>query len=409
MELFHRKKKSFLQACRSAHLCFVPHEHNDFIPKAAQHKMLFGYSFVLLAVKMVSILLLIFLPASSLYSSAITRSNIIDLTNAARANAGLPALQANVQLSQAAQAKAQDMAANQYFAHTSPSGVTPWSWIKSAGYSYKLAGENLAVHYSQSEDVQSAWMASASHRSNILSERFREIGVGIVSGTYEGFDTIFVVQMFGEPKTVAVDTPVETTPEVAPPAVVVQEPEPELPPSSVAGETTTDLVTNNAVTAVSIVPQQETGSYKVELTAPSAASVNLIHNGQAVALTPLQEKGEFKGEITSSMPVAGGDDTVVASVLTDDGSYITEPVAVFSNNADASSFYVFTPPPNVKLFGVVELKVVQNGIAMMYAIAAIFLCGLLLSTVLIRFEHQRHSVTAHLLVVLILTSVLLMM
>lgn len=94
--------------------------------------------------------------------------------------------------------KAKDMAENQYFAHTSPTGLTPWYWFTKAGYRFVYAGENLAVNFSESIDVKNAWVASPTHHANLISDKFDEVGIATYQGTYEGQPTTFVVQLFGK-------------------------------------------------------------------------------------------------------------------------------------------------------------------------------------------------------------------
>ncbi len=133
--------------------------------------------------------------------AAVVSATLTDLTNADRANASLPSLKVNPVLVAAAQAKADDEAAKSYFAHTSPEGLDSWHWFKLVNYDFVYAGENLAVHFSDSSDVEQAWMNSDSHRKNILDPHFTEIGIATASGMYEGRPTVFVVQMFGYPAT----------------------------------------------------------------------------------------------------------------------------------------------------------------------------------------------------------------
>ena len=132
-------------------------------------------------------------------SDSIATSTIISLTNADRISSGLPSLHSNVTLEAAAQMKAEDMAAKGYFAHTAPDGKTPWYWVARAGYSFSYAGENLAVYFSKSEQIEKAWMNSPSHKKNIVSNNYSDIGVGIAYGTYNGIATAFVVEFFGSP------------------------------------------------------------------------------------------------------------------------------------------------------------------------------------------------------------------
>lgn len=138
-------------------------------------------------------------PGSSL--AAVIASVLVDLANGDRAANDLHGLAVNPALEYAAQMKANDMALNGYFAHTSPGGVTPWHWFKEAKYAFAYAGENLAVYFTDSADVERAWMNSPGHRANLLSPHFTEIGIATAQGVYQGQTTTFVVQVFGTPVT----------------------------------------------------------------------------------------------------------------------------------------------------------------------------------------------------------------
>ncbi|MCX6766253.1 MAG: CAP domain-containing protein [Candidatus Moranbacteria bacterium] len=130
-------------------------------------------------------------------ASDITVEKVIELTNASRAEAGESALTVNSKLSQAAETKASDMVANNYFSHTSPAGATPWSWIQKENYDYIYAGENLAMDFHAAENMEEAWMASPTHRANILNQNYHEMGTAVKEGIINGHDTILVVVMFG--------------------------------------------------------------------------------------------------------------------------------------------------------------------------------------------------------------------
>jgi len=91
------------------------------------------------------------------------------------------------------------MASNEYFSHFSPDGVSPWHWFDEAGYVYAHAGENLAIHFTDSSEVVDAWMDSPTHRENIVNGIYTEIGVGTAKGKFDGYDTVYVVQLFGTP------------------------------------------------------------------------------------------------------------------------------------------------------------------------------------------------------------------
>ena len=77
-----------------------------------------------------------------------------------------------------AQQKAEDMAKNQYFSHTSPTYGSAFDMLKAAGYSYKTAGENIAMGQKSAASVMDGWMHSSGHRANILHTSYEKIGVG---------------------------------------------------------------------------------------------------------------------------------------------------------------------------------------------------------------------------------------
>lgn len=139
-------------------------------------------------------------------------SELLTDTNTERAEADLPRLTINEKLSDAAFSKAQDMFANNYWAHTSPSGVSPWKWLGDSGYNYDVAGENLAKNYPTADATVSAWMASESHRANILNNSYQDVGFAVVDGILEGRPTTIVVAYYGAPATVAVEGASERAP-----------------------------------------------------------------------------------------------------------------------------------------------------------------------------------------------------
>lgn len=130
-------------------------------------------------------------------ASQISVQKVIDLTNADRAEKGLSILAENDKLKKAAENKANDMILNDYFSHNSPQGVTPWHWMEQEKYDYDYAGENLAMDFTTAEKMNEAWLASPTHRANILNEKYKDIGIAVKEGMINGHSTIDVVQMFG--------------------------------------------------------------------------------------------------------------------------------------------------------------------------------------------------------------------
>ena len=140
----------------------------------------------------------IFLLPRVAFLSSITDENIINLTNQERERAGLSPLTANQLLAKAAYDKAEAIIAAQKFQHEID-GRKFSSWIKDTGYEYSYAGENLAINFFTSEGTMKAWMDSPTHKSNILNDNFREIGVAVVEYQSDKQKAILVVQEFGAP------------------------------------------------------------------------------------------------------------------------------------------------------------------------------------------------------------------
>ncbi len=150
-------------------------------------KLVFSYSGFQLAV------LLQGLPSFS-------KEEIISQTNMARSVNGLIKLRENFALNAAANQKLLDMAKKEYFAHFSPSGVSPWDWIKNNKYEYSRAGENLAIGFINAGDTVKAWVNSPSHRNNLMNSKFEDIGVAVAPVKIKDIEGTLVVQLFGSPK-----------------------------------------------------------------------------------------------------------------------------------------------------------------------------------------------------------------
>lgn len=201
---------------RGAKLYFLPHPHNGHWPHALRHHMLAHTSALLILLKVAALGIVAITPNTASLST-ITANRIVQLSNEERKNVGAAALTINSKLTQAAAQKGQDMLKNQYFAHISPSGVTPWFWMQKNGYSYSVAGENLAIDFVDAENVITAWLNSPSHKANMLSKEYTETGVAVVTGEFQGGTSIIVVHMFGKPLTSSTTPPpVQATPTPTP-------------------------------------------------------------------------------------------------------------------------------------------------------------------------------------------------
>ena len=177
----------------------IPHAENKFRPH------IFGEPSVFMLAAVIALLFFLpFLLRTGNFYAAVLPKVLVELANVDRHTSSLPPLAINPILEETARRKALDMASRGYFAHVSPDGKNPWYWFTDTGYRFSYAGENLAVNFTDSLDVERAWMNSPGHRANILNGNFTEIGIATSRGTYQGRDTIFVVQMFGKPVRTAI-------------------------------------------------------------------------------------------------------------------------------------------------------------------------------------------------------------
>lgn len=255
---------------------FIPHRENDYQPHFLRRPAL---TVVGLAVVLIFFLVLVqgvLVGRTGLLADVIS-GVLVDLANTDRSANKIGTLKVNPLLVEAAQEKANDMAQKGYFAHQSPSGLTPWYWFTKVNYPFVYAGENLAINFSDSLDVEQAWMNSPGHRANILSGNFSEIGIATARGRYQGQDTIFVVQMFGLPA-LADATPLAAAPvlrEVPPAPVAII---PRSPARLVRGEATDNLflaVKNEAATPAPVaaptqpVPVQHPSPVEQLISSPS--------------------------------------------------------------------------------------------------------------------------------------------
>jgi len=179
---------------------FVPHAKNNYRPHIIRHHGLALILFLLLGFQVVynyantgSIKILG-------YATNVTNSGLLQYTNENRTRAGLTELYLNDDLNKAAQAKAEHMVANNYWAHYAPDGTTPWDFINKTTYEYLKAGENLAYGFTDSAGTVRGWMNSEPHAANIMDANFAEVGFGMASGsTFQGDENTVIVAMYGQP------------------------------------------------------------------------------------------------------------------------------------------------------------------------------------------------------------------
>ena len=263
-----------IRLLHSLHNHCIPHAGNDYRPHLLQKVALLGMAaLILLSFAIANLQALIWM-SSDWMISTILPAVIVSETNVERAAGAADQLVRNDKLDRAAQLKAEHMAARHYFAHFSPEGVSPWYWFAEVEYPFVHAGENLAIHFTDSSAVVRAWMASPTHRANIMNSDFSEIGIGIAEGVYEGYPTLYVVQLFGTPA-----APLAELESVAPLAI--------------ASELATSPATTSATTSViAVALQNATGSDQEVLAVRPEASTTPEVAGEVMATLPvdLQEQ-----------------------------------------------------------------------------------------------------------------------
>lgn len=199
----HKKQKAVTprhKAILHAKHLLVPHKGNGYRPHLIRWHGL-------TAVFVIAVIIQVFYSSVSGHTlgqeAPISVTDLLQDTNVARVQQNLPPLALNDKLDQAANLKAKDMFANNYWAHNSPTGVTPWKWFADVNYQYNKAGENLAKNYPDAQATLDAWLASPTHRANVLNADYQDVGFAVMDGTIDGMATTLIVAEYGQPLTVA--------------------------------------------------------------------------------------------------------------------------------------------------------------------------------------------------------------
>lgn len=257
---------------------FLPHHTNNHKAKVLHLDSLLVYVLFIVTAQLALKFVHSEAPGVLGYATDIYVDQLMNSTNQKRQEAGLTPLLLNPVLSQAASLKAQHMISNNYWAHYSPDGKTPWDFLNSVGYRYTVAGENLAKNFSNSQGVVDAWMASPSHRDNLLKSTYRDVGFAVVNGTLNGEETTLVVQMFGATS----GTVTERTVEV-PPKAVAYVPQSPIPTVSQQTRTSVLQITTTPGPTPSDVPTPTPTIYRFAVSDfDSTGMVNAVfqpHNG----------------------------------------------------------------------------------------------------------------------------------
>ena len=257
---------------------FIPNKKNKFHPAALRTTGLIIFLAIFLAIPLSYNIITARQFRVLGYATNVNINDLYNLGNQERTNVGLSALNLNSELNSAALAKANDMMADDYWAHVAPDGTTPWDFINGSGYQYTAAGENLAKDFNTSSGVISGWMGSQTHKENVLNSAYQDVGYAVVNGVLKGSETTLVVAMYGAKAqpTIATTTPVTETVTNQPTTTVasfdtntVNQPTNTATPA----ETATPVATTTTTQEQPVVSNQQTSVTSVDNTTAGTTAV----------------------------------------------------------------------------------------------------------------------------------------
>ena len=271
-----------------------------------------------LTIKLAVVIFALFIPLEAFVAPdvlEVERLKLIQLTNHVRTEKGLPTLFNDALLDQSAQQRAEDMSAQQYMSQVSPNGHQLGYFLANIGYSYKDAGENLAMGFSDADTAMSAWLKSPTHYANIIHPTYEQFGVGIQGGIYKGKPTVFVAQHFASPQRASLETAA-----AAEPGMVIRA---SAPAEGLESPTVTAIVTQPVKTYrynpdQSFVEWEEQGSHTLvrvrAVLSGDIMSAKTILNGYTIDLKP-KDEGTYAGVLTISESTRDVFRAIVASTL----------------------------------------------------------------------------------------------
>jgi len=408
---------------------FIPHAGNNYHPRSLHPKRVLFHAGSVLAVKALVVVFMLMLPATAWLSPDVLREQqqkIITLTNAVRDNLGVGSLAENTLLTQSALAKAQDMLIGQYFAHASPDGARVSNLLGDAGYSYRVAGENLAMGFADAESVVNAWVASPTHYANIIEPEYRDIGVGLVSGLYSGHDTTLVAQHFGAPY---IPLPILTDIEAVPLSLSSLPP---VEPAESAGEPDSERALGEQeylevdedtapVLSISVeeskvyVAEDEQGGatiVRAQARVTGALEATVLFNNNRIELTPSSEDGTWW---TGSTIIFETDEIQVFNPVVlpalyaraADGTIITEDISwdnIVPVKPSLTSQYFFMRQQDS---GVIHSLLTASSLYFKLLLGLVIISLMLMVFIEIRKQHPKHIASGLGFVALLLLAIML--
>jgi uncharacterized protein YkwD len=199
-------------------------------------------------------------------------TTLLNLTNQARIAAGAPALRLDSQLTQAAQAHSNDMAARDVLSHTGGDGSTLGARVTRAGYTWQAVGENVLYRFDLSaQGAFDQWWNSSGHRTNMLNATYCDIGLAHArssSGRY--YYTMVLARRRGTTSCTAVPTATRT------PIPSTATPTPRPPTATPRPPTATATATVQPPTATPVISASLQGVVRLQGRASAAQQVVMV-------------------------------------------------------------------------------------------------------------------------------------
>lgn len=300
---------------------FIPHEGNGFKPMALHPGRILFHAGSALLLKILLIGFIVSMPIEAWLAPDILvgqQQKIVELTNNVRIEQKIKPLSQSSVLARAAEAKVTDMVAANYFAHVSPGGKGLSDWLKTAGYNYAVAGENLAMGFVAADEVIQAWKDSPTHYANLIDKDYSQIGVAMANGKLAGEETTVTAQYFAEPQ--------EVKKTVAPTAVMAKSAKPSLAKKEV-----------KLSVVQRPVPDKKLVRAEVKLD-PGTTKADIKIGKAVIELQPNPETDEWSGSALLAQGSTVGQATVPATLTTIDPVFgerqadITAPALTVKSN-----------------------------------------------------------------------------
>lgn len=381
---------------------FIPHNCNNHKPKILRTHSLVVILLIAVSLKLALTGYLFFIYPNQAKMEEQTTNEILRLINEDRKANNLEPLTLNKNLNLAAMAKAENMVAENYFAHYSPEGKKPWDWINRASYPYLFVGENLAMSFTSAHSAHTALMNSPSHKKNILNSRYENIGLAVISGEIDGKKTNILVQLFASQKkpSLVLNTAVDKT---AGTTVVNKT------PAKPAGESETKVLSStNIKPKIAETIKTEKHTAVIASNKASSAPTPTASTSESLNLPATTTDSRIAGELISSSTIASLENKLKSDVKDKQYQAFLAEIStlndnILSPNPDletiADNQIIYQYPVNDKELTIATIFI--KSLKYFYFFMLILMTSALIINIFIRIKIQHKPVIAQTLLAII--------